>query len=551
MSGDKETPRQKMIGMMYLVLLALLAMNVTKSVLNSFVIINGAMTETNLAFDGKNQSTLNEFEKQNSQNEAKVLPFYNKAKAVHAATEELNTYFENLKKHIIIRVEGYDPALLENGTDWITLDTVEALGDIDMAQTILLGSEEMNPKDGEWTMLEMKRKIKDWEDKLISQFPPKQQADLEGIRFEYKDGVNHDGDPEPWHMAHFYHAPIAAVITDITMFQNQIKNSESEALSLLMDNIDAGDFKFDKIEVKVIPNSNYVVLGDSFKAEVIVAAYSSTQNPEFEVGNGLDTAGKSMQEWGVSNPVNASRLTVKDGVSHYGYKPTSEGEKTWGGLVKLKKPGTNEYVMYPFEHTFIAAKPSTVVSPTAMNIFYKDVKNPLSVSVSGFSSKDISINVSGGKVTGSGGSYEVIPNPSSRTCIVSVSVKGKDGKLRSMGKQEFRVKKLPDPNIKFANIIGDGKATRGQIKGAKSVDVDRKEMLFDGMKYAVTSFDMVFATSNGSIVLKSKSNKVTSNMKTKIGKLRKGQTLIIKNVRLKLNNGKPKPVMSNIIITVK
>ena len=228
MAGGKQSPRDKMIGMMYLVLLALLAMNVTKSVLNSFVVINGAMTETNEAFAAKNNATMAEFSVQNGLNEAKVLPFYNKAKAVHKASQDLDEYFENLKRHIIAETEGYSPEVLANGNEWITLDTAEALGDIDRPQTILLGSDEVNPKDGDWTMKEMKEKISEWEAKVLAQFPANQQKDLESIHFVYEDGVNHDGEIEPWHMSHFYHAPLAAVITDISMFQNQVKNYQPQ-----------------------------------------------------------------------------------------------------------------------------------------------------------------------------------------------------------------------------------------------------------------------------------------------------------------------------------
>jgi gliding motility-associated protein GldM len=217
----------------------------------------------------------------------------------------------------------------------------------------------------------------------------------------------------------------------------------------------------------------------------------------------------------------------------------------------MKKPGTNEYIMYPFEHTFIAAKPSTVVSPTAMNILYKAVENPVSVSVGGYAAENISISVTGGKSSGSKGNYMIMPSSSARECVVNVSVKDKEGRTTNMGKQVFRVKRLPDPNVKFATIVGSGKASKGQIGASKSVKVDQKDMLFDGIKYKVTAFDVVFPSSKGSVVLSSKSDKVTSQMKAKFGNLRKGQTVIVKNVKLQLNSDKPRPVMSNIIIEVK
>lgn len=550
MAGGKETPRQKMIGMMYLVLLALLAMNVTKSVLNSFVVINGAMGKTNSAFDLKNDATMAEFKKQNTINEAKVLPWYNKATAVHNATNELNQYFEDLKKQIIIATEGFTEEDLANGDDWVVLDTAEALGDIDVAQTILLGPDEGNPKDGAWSMLEMKDKIAEWEQKVLAQFPANERANLD-IAFEFEDGVNADGDLEPWHMAHFYHAPLAAVITDISMFQNQVKNSESEALRMLMDHITAAEFDFDEVAVKVIPQSNYVVLGDSFKADVIVAAYSTTENPLMEVGTELDTAGKSMSDWAVKNRVDTSRIKVQDGVATYGYKPTSEGEVTWGGIMKIRKAGTNQYDFYPFEHTFIAAKPSMVVSPTKMNVMYKALKNPIDVSVAGFSSSKLVVTCSGGSISGSNGSYFVTPSNNSRKVSVNVSVKGKDGKSKPMGKSEFRVKAVPLPVPKFATVEGSGKVSLAQVKASKTVTVELKDFMFDGIKYTVTKFDMTAYVKGKKISLSSNSAKVTSKMKTLIGNQRPKSEITIKNIRVIGPGGKQSMIPGNVVVEIK
>lgn len=553
MAGGKETPRQKMIGMMYLVLLALLAMNVTKSVLNSFVIINGAMTETNEAFAQKNEATMAEFASQNSQNEAKVLPFYNKAKAVHEASKSLDKYFEDLKKHIISKVEGYEPASLEGNTDWITLDTVQALGNIDMAQTIMIGPDLGTPISGPWTMLEMKDKIKEWEDIVIGQFPAKQRPSLESIRFEYKDGVDHDGNPEPWHQAHFYHAPIAAVITDITMFQNQVKNSESAALGLLMDNIDAGDFKFSNIEVKVIPKSNYVVLGDSFQAQLIVAAYDTTQPPIVVTGAALDTAGKAMQDWGVKNAFDSNRVSIKNGVAQYGFKPTSEGEQTWGGIVKLKEPGTNNYKFYPFESTFIAAKASAVVSPVKMNVFYRGAKNDVEVSVAGFSSNKVDIQVSNATKSGSNGKYIVKPGQG-RECSVTVFVTKDDGtKMRVGEARKFRVEPIPPATPKFATVSGSGKVTKAQVLASGRVTAKLENFLLndESLKVKVTAFTMKIPVKGKYIPYRSKSSSVTPQMKTALKSLRKGAVVIIDGIKTSTGGQPAKNIKGNIIVEIK
>ncbi len=549
MAGGKETPRQKMIGMMYLVLLALLAMNVTKSVLNSFVVINGAMTETNEAFDEKNEATFSEFEKQKSINEAKVLPWYKKAQAVREASKELDDYFANLKIQIIAKTEGLSEEEMAGDLSWVTLDTAEALGNIDTPQHILLGSDETKPVDGAWTMLEMKRKIAEWEEKVLAQFPPNQRESL-NIGFKFEGGYNNDGELEPWEITHFYHAPLAAVITDISMFQNQVKNSEYTALNMLMSNISAEDFKFDEIAVKIIPNSNYVVLGDSFKADVIVAAYSTTQAPVLEVGTGLDTAGKGMNDWKVTNMVDESRIKYDNGVAKYGYKPTTEGEVTWGGIIKLKKPGTNQFELYPFEHTFIAAKPSMVVSPTKMNVMYKGLKNPVDVSVAGFSASELVVTVSGGALSGSNGSYFVQPSRESRLVKVNVAVKTKSGATKPMGTAEFRVKSIPKPTPKFATVEGSGRVSLAQVKASRDVTVELKDFMFDGLKYTVTKFDMTAYVKGKKITLTSKGSGIDSQMRTLIGNQRSKDEITIKNIRVNGPNGN-ELIPGNVVVEIK
>tara|TARA_R110002050_G_scaffold290260_1_gene443719 strand:- start:48713 stop:50359 length:1647 start_codon:yes stop_codon:yes gene_type:complete len=548
MSGDKETPRQAMIGMMYLVLLALLAMNVSKSVLNSFIVINGAMEETNKAFDEKNGETLGAFENQYGQNPEKVGEFYFAAKRVVEASEKLNEYMMHLKHHIIEHTEGKTPEEMLDDSMYL-LTNVEAVDNIDMPSHVLLGNDEMNPASGEFTMLELKEKIKDWKREMMAEVPASAKGTY-NLGFNYEDVKQTDGTYLSWELAHFYHAPLAAVITDITIFQTEVKNREAEVLKMLMSNISAKDFKFDKVEVKVIPNSNYVVLGDSFKADVIVAAYSTTENPILEVGSALDTAGKAMNEWGISNAVDTGRIKVNNGVASYGYKPTSEGEVKWGGIIKLKKPGTNEFVMYPFEHSFIAAKPSLVVSPTKMNVMYRSLKNPIDVSVSGFSASELIVTASGGTLSGSNGAYFVTPGNSSRKVQVNVSVKTETG-TKSMGSSEFRVKSIPKPTPKFATVVGSGRVSLPQLKAAQKVTVELEDFMFDGIKYVVKSFDMVGYVKGKKNSIKSNSDRVSSKQQILIKNQKSKSQIVIKNIWVVGPSGQKELIPGNVVVDIK
>ncbi|MFT6323263.1 MAG: gliding motility-associated protein GldM [Halieaceae bacterium] len=365
--------------------------------------------------------------------------------------------------------------------------------------------------------------------------------------------MNNDGDIEEWHIAHFYHAPLAAVVTDITMFQNMIKNRESEVLAVLMKHITAAEFDFDEVAVKVIPKSNYVILGDSFKADVIVAAYSTTQNPKMDVGSALDTAGKSRDQWAVTNPVGEDRITIKDGVATYGYKPTSEGEITWGGIMKIRKAGTDEWEFHPFEHTFIAAKASAVVSPTKMNVFYRGAKNDVEVSAAGFANNNVDIQISNATKTGSGGAYIVKPGQG-RECVVTVFGTKPDGSKVKIGEpRKFRVEPIPPATPKFATIAGSGATTKAQILASPKVTAKLENFLLndESLKVNVTAFTMKVPVKGKYISFRGKSSKVTPQMKTALKNLRKGDVIIVDGIKTSTGGQPARGIKGNIIVTIK
>ena len=527
MAGHKETPRQKMIGMMYLVLLALLAMNVSREVLNAFVVLNSAIEKNNETIEGKNQETLAEFEKQYSINQKKVGPYLEKARVIMASSKELDTYLENLKRHLIAATEGKESVDQVEHDSLFQLANVGAKDNYDIPTTILIGSNEADPKDGPWTAKEVRQKLEEFEQILVSQLNDEDREDFTA-GFNFGDIKNAEGKAEKWEIGTFYHVPLAAIVTNLTRYQAEVKSAQAEALGLLFGEISAEDFKFDTLAVRVLANSNYVVLGDSFKADVIVAAYSTTQDPKLMVGTDIDTSG-SESDWQVVSPVDTARVKVKNGVATYGYRPTSEGEVNWGGFIVIKTP-SGEDKKYPFKHSFIAAKPALVVSPTAMNVFYRGLQNPLEVSVSGFSTSQLSVSASGATLSGSNGSYQVSPGREGREVSISVSVRMKDGSSRSMGETKFRVKNVPLPTPKFAGVKGTGKVTTAQLKAADRVFVELEDFLFDGVRYEVVGFDMLGFNRGDPVPLSSKNDRLTSAMKNLIEVQRRGSRMFIENI---------------------
>lgn len=544
MAGGKETPRQKMIGMMYLVLLALLAMNVSKEVLTAFVVINGAMEKTNQAFSAQNDRTMNEFQKQYQMDNEKVGPYLQKAQNVTAAAQSTIDYIENLKKAIIARTEmgGKDnEKAIKRYIDrqkaqdipeeeYWDLGLVQAKDSYDGATRIMIGSDAANPKDGPMSAIELREKIQDFITTATNEIPARSRESFDaGITFDDVQ-VSRSGETQSWEAGNFYHVPVAAVITNLTRLQADIKKAQTDALTLLMANISAQDFKFDEITARVIPNSNYVVVGDSFKAEVIVAAYSTTDTPEMVVGKGVDTTDGKNEVLEAMDQTD--RITVKDGIANYGYKVASEGEVEWGGVIKLRKPGggPNDFITYPFSHSFIAAKPSTVVSPTKMNVVYRGLPNPIDVSVAGFSASKIKATTTNGTLNQVGpGQYELKPGQAA-VCKVSVSVETEGG-TKQMGEPfEFRVKNIPKPEPFFAGQTGSGTLPSGALRQQTDVKAILQDFDFEGVKYNVVEFTINVNKGGRITNLTSNSNKLTGQQKSLLSNLGRGDQMQVRNI---------------------
>lgn len=546
MAGGKETPRQKMIGMMYLVLLAMLAMNVSKSILQSFVIINDGLEVTNQNFASKNEIVYDQFNKAKMDNPEKVTKFWNKAMKAKDLANEIDDYIEELKRHLIVQIEySGDPNLVTDDSLY-QLKNVTNLGDYDKPTTIMIGSDVTNPKEGEFTAMDLKAKINNFVDEL------RLLIDDESERAALAAGLNtnktfkeHD-QIVSWEIMNFNHLALAAVITNLTKIQADVRNAEADAIKILYRNIDAGDFKFDTLAAKVIPRSTYVIQGDSFIADVIVAAFSTTQNPRMGLSTQFDPETGEPVYNGDFSSLDSSAITVKDGSARYAVAANAEGEKEWGGIIEVKGPDGNWRAFNVPKQTYTVAKPALVVSPTAMNVFYRGLENPVEVSVPGVPTEKLEIAISNANKSGSNGAFMVKPG-SGTTCEVSVSA-DINGKKQNFGKKEFRVKNVPDPKPYFAGKTGSTTIAIRELLAAPGVIAKMENFEFD-LRFEIVSYT-VSATVKGKVAEQScQGPALTANAKTVIKELKSGQKLYIEKIKAKGPDGTVRDI-GNISLTI-
>ncbi|MBL4592640.1 MAG: gliding motility protein GldM [Flavobacteriales bacterium] len=540
MSGGNLSPRQKMIGMMYLVLTALLALNVSKDILDAFVLINTSLENTVVNYNEKNESLYSDFNVAKQFDPVKVTPFWKKAQKAKQSSFKLINYIKDLQIKLLKETEK----ITENEADTLQLKFVNAKDNYDIPTNIMIGQSE----DGSNGLArELKDKLSTYKTMMLSLFNKKQQK-LLNINLETDDVISSSG-KENWEMGNFYHTPLAATITILSKIQTDIKKVEYDVVSALLQKAGKKQFNFDTIITRVIPSSNYVLLGEDYKADVFLAAFSTTQNPEILIGE-YDSTKNELVSVIDSIPVN-------NGLGQYTVATTREGIFSYEGVLKLKKQGGGVEI-FPFKSEYIVAKPSLVVSPDKMNVFYIGPKNPVSISVPGVASENIRATISGSgnriKKT-SNGKYEVkLSTGSPRNVNVNVSAIMSDGETRSMGKRVFVVKKLPKPEVSFLNKSGEFSIKRNKMATFPIVKVDYgPSFVFNGLPLTVTNC-LVEVYRNGSRVFdesKMKDKFITEKTKRFFRtRLRVGDKVYFSKVAVRDVNGQIQG-LSGMIITIK
>lgn len=546
MSLGDLPPRQKMINLMYLVLLCLLAMNVSKEILHSFLIINEGLERTTINFESKINQTYDKFARMMADDPKKVGEFYDHAKELKENADDIVEYIEKVKIEIFKQVDQ----LPQEVADTMTLEHCHSKDNQDVGAMVMIGPETTNPKAAseEFSALGLKERIEEF-NRHLEEFVKEKEV-IEEMKIPLEDQKVHDV-VEPWEIANFYHLPIAATITNLTRFQAAVRNSEADALKELLREISAEDFAFDTLAVKVIPsNGTYITQGDSFKADVIVAAYSTTKNPRLIIGD-VDT---TLDQPDVVDG-DTSKVSYNRGIATYGTRADVLGEQKWGGVIKILKPN-GKWAHYRFDHKYMVAKPTLVVAPTAMNVFYKGLENPVDISVSGLASEKLSLSVEGCQVktiNKSAGKYEIIPNATLKAREVKVTVTADvDGKKSSFPPQVYRIKTVPKPIPKFLNKTGTVDMTKGQLTSGDFVTANLEDFLFD-LKFKVTKFEMFISVGGKSQTLKANGNKITPAMKSILRQMKPGQTVIFNKVMAVMAKpgAQPRPLDGSIIVNVK
>jgi gliding motility-associated protein GldM len=501
-----------MIGMMYLVLTAMLALNVSKEAVKAFIRVDKGLALTVDNYNKKNSLIYAEFDRAAAENAQKAGPYRAKALEVKIRANDIFDYIQNLKILIIKTADGDDAEAVKGNV--IDMDLVKKYDENNIPSQILVGANESGKA------YELKAMLNEYREFLISTLEGKNPAGEDALKksLNTDDGKNEDGETEPWANLQFQTLPLVGATALLTKMQVDVRNAETEVLNYLYGQIDASSYKFNKLTPIVIPTSKYVTLGSSYEAKVFISATDTTQNPVITVGDqilSLDETGKGL----------------------YSVRPGSTGAKRWGGVIALKAPdGTTK--TWDFNDDYFVGDANVVVSPTAVNVMYLGIDNPIDVSVPGISPDKISIRVVNGtysqkKVKNSKGenfrgTWAVNPTAVGQNVQVVVNT-NVNGKAATAGTVEFRVRRVPNPEPQFGGK-NTGIISKGTATAQTGVFAILKDFEFD-LQYKVTSFTISYADKFGDIEKSSNSYLLTAEQKQIINNITRGKNLTITNIK--------------------
>ena len=493
------SPSQKMMNLMYIVLLAMLALNISPDVLNGFTLVENGLSRSTQNATEQNRSLYENFEEQMKANPAKVGEWYEKAVSVQAMSDSLYNFAQALKQSIVREADGRDG----------DLENIRNKEDLEAASQVMLA-----PGRGQGDRLY--RQIVDYRTRILAMVDDPVQRSIISSNFSTEVPKKQQAMGKNWVEYMFESTPAAAATTLLTKLQSDVRYAEGEVLHTLANNIDLKDVRVNQLNAYVVPNAQTIVQGGKFSARIIMAAVDTTQQPQIYIGG---------------RPV-----SLRNGL--YETVCGSVGDFTLAGHIEMAD-ASGSTVRREFQQKYSVVAPSATVSADMMNVLYAGYDNPVSVSVPGIPSNRISAAMTGGTLQANGpGKYIARPAKIGENAVITITSQTEAGQQK-MGAFTFRVRKLPDPTayIPFsdekgnpAKYIGGRAFPKSTLLAADGIGAAIDDGLLNSA-FRVISFETVFFDNMGNAIPEvSNGDKFSERQKEIFRKLTRGRRFYINRV---------------------
>ena len=495
-SNNPRSPRQRMINLMYLVFIAMLALNGPIEVLDGLDLVEEGLKQTINSTENQNKLIINSLNDINDKNPTKAGEWYVQASDFTKRSDALFYYIQDLKIKIAKEADG------KNGN----LENLKNKESLDAASDVMLSKPN-------YEGLKLKESIDSYRNTSINLIvdPAKKKTVEELLNTNIpKKGI---ADNKNWQETLFEQMPTSAAITLLTKIQNDIRATQGEVLSELLNNIEGKDFRVNKIEAEVIPVSEFVTEGGMYEGKVVLTAVDTTKRPTFSI--------PAIQPNGSFKiPVGAAGTI-----------------KTFEGRITLSNSAGDSTIIRNFKSTYHVVPRMVAIQPELTNVLYRGRDNKLTISVPGMSTEQLRVSATNGSIIRSGQSWIAKPLAGS---IMDISISDMNGRL--IEKKTFRVRPVPDP-MPYIDVTDEN----GTIKRFKGGRINKAALLAAGSlkaaiddgildeQFAVTQFSTTFYDSMGNGIRElSNGANFSDKQKSLIRQLPRGKTFYITDIKARV-----------------
>jgi len=491
MASGKLSNRQKMINLMYLVFIAMIAMTMSKEVLSAFGYTNEKLVSNNVTTTLKNEAVLNNLQTKASEQPEKYDELYSKAKEVSELSKSFTNYLNELKKVFLQDID--DP------TDYETMDQT------DMVDAYFFSGDTYT-KEGK----EFLNNINSYRNQILNIIGENHPlAPSIKKRFDTSPQKVDDG-TEEWLNNRYEGFPLISTITNLTAMQMDVKTTESEIYNTLLGGQLESDVSMSNYQTILIPEKSAFFQGENFKGKVVLGRYDNSLVPSEVVVNGRNIT------------------TIEDGGAVLEFPAGAVGEREVKGKFVFMENGEPVEIEINDSYAVIPKPNSAVISADKMNVVYRGVANPMTISIPGVPDNKVKASAPGLRPVSGSGKYIMTPG-TGREVTIRVSGTLSDGKSVSSS-QKFRIKDIPAP-------LGAVRKETGYVKMPKttltkvSVSAELPDFDFD-LKLITTGFTIKVPGQSAVVV---SGNRMNAQAQKAIAKAKRGDVIAIFDIKSSLS----------------
>jgi gliding motility-associated protein GldM len=504
MAGGKLSARQKMINLMYLVFIAMMAMNMSKEVLSAFGLMDAKFADANKMASVTNGKLLESLKQRAEEkpNEFKVAA--QKAEKISKISNDFYNYLEELKNEAIIAKGKYE---IDEKTGMLPF---EAMDKTDILDELWFTGDRLT-EEGEAFM----QRIEDYKNSIKEEIGDdiKYSRAIENLesRFDVKDETTNEGKTIRWLDYHFKGFPAIASYTKLTAMQNDVKATEGNMYNVFLDNTLVEAVSLKNYEAIVIADKSAFFAGEKFQGKVVLGKYANV-TPTKLVVNGQE--------------VNLTNAIDETGAARLDFTVGNVGEHEIEGQFTFTEDGKDLPISIKGNYVVVPRPNSATISADKMNVVYRGVVNPMTISFAGVPDNKVNATAPGLRKVGDG-KYEMMPGAGGEVTI-NVTATLDDGSPVN-DRKTYRIKDIPKPTGSLIGKSGVMKLPRRNVE-IGTIDAKLEDFDFD-LPIQVTSFSVKVP---GQPTVNVTGTKLNDAAKAALGRARRGDAIQILNIQAKI-----------------